>query len=91
MSQEELDLIERLEAEEGGSRSDIIRKLVRTGAREELLRLAFRRYQEGEIGLRGVARLTDLTIAEVMHEANKRNVLSNYDEADLERDAAALR
>lgn len=91
MSEEELALIERLEAEEGMSRSDIIRKLIRTGAREELLRVAFRRYQEGEIGLRGVARLTDLTIPEIMHEANKRNVMTNYDEAALETDVEALR
>jgi hypothetical protein len=49
-------------------------------------------------GVLGTAVLVDpvgdpagLSVAEMMAEANDRNVLSNYDEADLEDDVDALR
>ncbi|WP_436931468.1 UPF0175 family protein [Halosimplex halobium] len=91
MSDDELDLVERLADASGESRSDVIRKAVRRGAREELIRLALQRYREGEVGMRGAADLADLPIAEMMAEANERGVLSNYDEADLAGDVDALR
>ena len=91
MSEEELDLVERLAAERGVSRSDAIREAIRQGAREELIRIALERYREGEVGMRGAAEIAGVTIAEMMHEANDRGVLSNYDEADLESDVDALR
>ena len=37
------------------------------------------------------ADIAGLTISEMMHEANERGVLSNYDEADLAEDVDALR
>jgi metal-responsive CopG/Arc/MetJ family transcriptional regulator len=40
MSEEELDLVERLAAERGVSRSDAIREAIRQGAREELIRIS---------------------------------------------------
>ena len=91
MSEEELDLVERLAAERGVSRSDAIREAIRQGAREELIRIALERYREGKVGMRGAAELAGTTIAEMMHEANERDVLLNYDEADLESDVDALR
>ena len=91
MSDEELDLLDRLAAERGGGRSDAIREAVRRGAREELLRIALERYREGEVGMRGAAEIADVTIARMLREANDRGVLSNYDEADLEADVDALR
>lgn len=90
MSKEELDLIEKLAELEEGSRSDIIRRLIRRGAREELIRIALDRYQAGEVGMRGAAEIAGLSIGEMLREANERNVLSNYDEADLEADVDAL-
>ena len=91
MSDEELDLVDRLAAERGVSRSDAIREAIRRGAREELVRLALERYREGEVGMRGAAELAGVTIAEMMAEANERGILLNYDEVDLEDDVAALR
>ena len=91
MSDEELDLVDRLAAERGVSRSDAIREAIRRGAREELIRLALERYREGEVGMRGAAELAGLTIAGMMAEANDRDVLLSYDEADLEDDVDALR
>jgi len=91
MSDEELDLVERLADAKGESRSDAIRQSIRRGAQEELIRIALQRYQDGEVGMRGAADLAGLTIAEMMHEANERNVLSNYDEVDLAGDVDALR
>lgn len=91
MSDEELDLVERLADASGESRSEAVRKAVRRGAQEELVRLALQRYREGEVGMRGAADLAGLTIGEMMAEANDRGVLSNYDEADLADDADALR
>lgn len=91
MSDEELDLVDRLAAERGVSRSDAIREAIRQGAREELVRIALERYREGEVGMRGAAELAGQTIAEMMAEANERGVLLNYDEADLGDDVAALR
>jgi len=91
MSEEELDLVERLAAERGVSRSDAIREAIRQGAREELIRIALERYREGKVGMRGAAEIAGATIAEMMHEANERGVLSNYDEAALESDVDALR
>jgi predicted HTH domain antitoxin len=91
MSEEELDLVERLAEVRGTGRSDAVREAIRRGAREELVRIAVQRYQEGEVGMRGAADLAGVTIAAMMHEANERGVLSNYDEADLESDVEALR
>jgi predicted HTH domain antitoxin len=91
MSEEELDLLDRLAEERGESRSDAIRAAIRRGAREELVRIALQRYREGEVGMRGAAEIAGVTIAEMTHEANERGVLSNYDEADLEGDVDALR
>jgi len=91
MSDTELDLVARLAEAKGESRSDAIRQAIRQGAREELIRVALQRYQDGEIGMRGAAELAELTIAEMMAEANDRGVLSNYDEADLADDVDTLR
>jgi len=91
MSDEELDLLDRLAAERNESRSEAIRAAIRRGAREELIRVAIRRYRDGEVGMRGAAAIAGLTVAEMMHEANERGVLSNYDEADLAADVDALR
>jgi len=91
MSDEELDLVDRLAEARGTSRSDAIREAIRQGAREELIRVALNRYEEGKVGMRGAAQLAGITIAEMMHEANERGVLSNYDETDLKSDVDALR
>lgn len=91
MSEEELDLIDRLADARSGSRSDAIREAVRRGAREELIRIALRRYRGGEVGMRGAADLAGVSITEMMREANDRGVVSNYDEVDLESDVEALR
>lgn len=91
MSSEELDLLDRLAEQRGGSRSDAIREAIRSGAREELVRIALQRYQDGEVGMRGAARIAGLSIAQLMAEANERGILLNYDEADLESDIEALR
>jgi len=91
MSEEELDLVERLAEVRGESRSDAVRQALRRGAREELIRLALQQYRDGEVGMRGAAELAGVTIAEMMAEANDRGVLSNYDEADLADDVDALR
>jgi predicted HTH domain antitoxin len=90
MEEEEIELVERLADEMGVSRSDAIRIAVRGGAREELVRVALRKYQEGEIGMRGAAEIADTTVADMMAEANERGVLSNYDEAELESDVESL-
>ena len=91
MSDEELDLLDRLAEQRGGSRSDAVRDAIRRGAREELVRIALQKYQDGEVGMRGAARIAGLTVADMMAEANERGVLLNYDEADLEGDVEALR
>ena len=91
MSDEELNLVERLAEAKGESRSNAIRAAIRRGAREELTRVALQRYQDGDLGMRGAADLAGLTIAEMMAAANDRNVLSNYEEADLADDVDALR
>ncbi len=91
MSDEELDLLDRLASERGVSRSDAIREAIRLGAREELIKLALERYREGDVGMRGAAEIAGLSISEMMREAYDRGVLLNYDEADLESDVDALR
>ncbi|APX96998.1 ribbon-helix-helix protein, CopG family [Natronorubrum daqingense] len=91
MGDEELDLLDRLAEQRGGGRSDAIREAVRRGAREELVQIALERYREGAVGMRGAAEIADVSVAQMMVEANERNVLSNYDEADLPSDVDALR
>ena len=91
MDDEALALIDRLARHRGESRSEAIRTAIRRGAREELVRLALQRYRDDEVGMRGAADIAGLTIAEMMHEANERDVLSNYDEAELTDDVDALR
>lgn len=90
MSDEELDLIDRLAEQQDGSRSDAIRAAIRAGAREELVNGALEKYRQGEVGMRGAADIAGLTVAEMMDEANQRGVLQNYDEADLESDVENL-
>lgn len=90
MIDDELDLVERLADARNESRSDAIRRAIRRGGREELVRVALERYQDGAVGMRGAAKLAGLPIAEMMHEANERGVMSNYDEADLADDVDAL-
>lgn len=53
---------------------------------EEHVQVAPEQYQHGEVGVRGVADIADLTISEMMAEANERGVIQNCDEADLEFD-----
>lgn len=91
MSEEELELVERLARETGATRSDAVRAAVREGAQERLIRTALERYRAGDVGMRGAAAIAGVSIAEMMREANQRGVLSNYDEADLEGDIDALR
>lgn len=91
MSDEDLALLDRLADQRGESRSEAIRAAIRRGAQEELVRFALQRYRDGEVGMRGAADIAGLTIAEMMHEANERGVLTNYDEADLDSDVEALR
>lgn len=90
MSDEELDLVDRLAEQRGGTRSDAIREAIREGAREKLVEVALQRYRAGEVGMRGAARIADLTIAEMMREANERGIMSNYDEVDLDSDVESL-
>ncbi|WP_132057046.1 UPF0175 family protein [Halorussus amylolyticus] len=90
MSDEELDLVDRLAEQHDGSRSDAIRAALRAGAREELVRVALDRYRDGAVGMRGAADIAGLTVAEMMAEANDRGVLLNYDETDLESDVENL-
>jgi predicted HTH domain antitoxin len=91
MSDEELRLLDKLAKERGQSRSEAIREAVRRGAREELVRVALERYRDGDVGMRGAAEIAGLTVAEMMHEANERGILTNYAETDLESDVEALR
>jgi len=91
LSEAELGLVERLVEAREVSRSETIRQAIRRGTREELIRLALQRYRDGEVGMGGGAEQADVTIAQVMAEANDRNVLANYDEADPIEDVDALR
>jgi predicted HTH domain antitoxin len=91
MNEDDLDLLDRLATKRGESRSEAVRTAVRRGAREELLRVAIQQYRDGEVGMRGAAEIAEVSLAEMMREANERGVLSNYDEADLEDDIDALR
>lgn len=91
MSDEELDLLDRLASERGGGRSDAIREAVRRGATEELIEIGLERYRAGDVGMRGAAKIAGISIAQMMREANERGVLSNYDEVDLADDVDALR
>lgn len=91
MSDTELDLVARLAEAKGESRSDAIRQAIRQGAREELIRVALQRYQEGDVGMRGAAEIAGVTISKMMTEANQRGVMLNYDEADLVKDVDSLR
>ncbi|MEZ3144521.1 UPF0175 family protein [Halobaculum sp. MBLA0143] len=91
MDDEEIDLLDRLAEERGGSRSEAIRAAVQRGAREELVRAAIEQYRDGEVGIRGAADIANLSIAEMMREANERGVLLNYDVSELADDVDALR
>lgn len=91
MSEGEVALLDRLVAIRGGSRSEVVRDAVRSCVRDELIEIALERYRNDEVGLRGAAELAGLTISEMMAAANDRDILSNYDETDLERDVQVLR
>ena len=90
LGDEERALFDRLAEARGVSRSEAIRTAALKGAREELLQISLQRYRGGEVGMRGAAAIVDVPIFEMMHEANERGVLTNYDEVDLAEDVAAL-
>ena len=91
MDDDDIDMLDRLATERDESRSEAVRTAIRRGAREELIRVAFQRYREGSVGMRGAADIAGLSIAEMMREANERGVMLNYDESDIESDVDALR
>lgn len=91
MGDEEISLVEKLAEERGENRSAAVRAAVRRGAREELIRTAIEQYRDGKVGMRGAADVAGLSITEMMHEANERGVLLNYDESELADDVDALR
>ncbi len=87
----EVALLDRLVEIRGDSRTDVVRDAVCTFVRDELIEIALERYRNGDVGMRGAAELAGLTIGELMAAANDRDILSNYDEVDLERDVQVLR
>lgn len=91
LDEDELALVDRLAEEIGSSRGDAVRRAVGRGVREALLRVALGEYREGDVGMRGVAGLADLSIAEAMAEANERNVPTNYGDEELANDVENLR
>lgn len=88
---EDVELVDRLADVCDEDRGGALRRAIRRGAREELLRTGLERYRDGEVGMRDAAALAGLSIAEAMAAANERGVRTNYDAAELADDVEALR
>lgn len=70
-------------------RSTTIRKALREGVGELRTRHAIERYQGGDVSVNEAARLAGLSVAEWLDVARERNLTTQLDAADVERDAAS--
>jgi predicted HTH domain antitoxin len=81
---EELDAVAELLDED---RSTTIRKALREGLQELRVRKAVEQYQSGDVSTNQAARIAGMSLAEWLEIARERNLTSQLNSEDLERDA----
>lgn len=72
-------------------KSDVIRAALREGLSELRVRRAVERYQSGDVSVNEAARIAGVSLAEWLEVARERNLTTQLDPADLQRDADAAR
>lgn len=72
-------------------KSDVIRAALREGLAELRVRRAVERYQSGDVSVNEAARIAGVSLAEWLEVARERNLTTQLDPADLQRDADAAR
>lgn len=70
-------------------RSTTIRKALGEGLETLRIRVAVQRYQTGDVSAVEAARIADCSVAEWLDVARERNLTTQLEPADLERDADA--
>ncbi|KXA90953.1 hypothetical protein AKJ63_01505 [candidate division MSBL1 archaeon SCGC-AAA259D18] len=89
--EEELsETIDEIARKEGVDRSAIVRRFLDRGTSEWLIERSLREYEEGRITLWHAAEKCDLSLWEMMREAEKREIQVPYTVEEFKKDIRAL-
>ena len=82
-------LIDEIAQKEGMDRSTVLRRFLEQSAREWLINKSLKEFQEGKLTLRQAAKISKLSLWEVIEEAKKRKTYFPYTIEDLRDDLKA--
>lgn len=83
--------IERIQTAERTDRSTAIKRLLERGVEDWRVETAVDRYRDGEVSVGKAAELAGLSLWRFLDVLAERGVETNYTEADLDDDLAAVR
>ena len=90
LDEESVKKIDELAERRGVDRSAILRSFLLASLKEESIRASLDDLQAGKSTLWEAAQRCDLSLWEMIREAQARHIRSSYDLRELERDLAAL-
>lgn len=79
-------LIDEIAKKEGMDRSTVLRRFLEQSAKNWLIKKSLKEYQEGKLTLRQVAKISKLSLWEVIEEAKNRKTYFPYTIEDLKDD-----
>ena len=91
ISEEERNALDEVAELLGEDRNTTVRKALREGLQELRAREAVERYRAGDVSVNQAARIAGVSVAEWLEVARDRELHSQLDSADLEREAEAAR
>ena len=91
VSEEERNALDEVAELLGEDRNTTVRKALREGLHELRVREAVERYRGGDASVNEAARIAGMSVGEWLEIARERNLTSQLDPGDLERDGDAAR
>ncbi len=91
LPQEVLEKLDDLAKKEHKDRSNLIREILDEGIREKRIDLAVELYKKGEVTGWQASRLSEVSLRRFYEALQRKGILIQYDEKDLEEDLRALR
>ena len=82
-------LIDEIAQNEGMDRSTVLRRFLEQAAKDWLIKKSLEEYQEGKLTLRHAAKISGLSLWEVIEEFKKRKAYFPYTIEDLRGDLKA--
>ena len=83
--------IDSIAKKEGMDRSTVIRRFLQTAVKNWIIQKSLEEYENGKITLWQAAKRCNLTLWEIIEEANKRGIHVPYTIEDLEEDLKDLK